>query len=251
MESSGILIVDDEPHSRMLIRKLLSNAGITEKVFDSGTVTEAFEIILHSKPGIFFLDVQMKNETGFDLLNLVKDIDFEIIFTTAHSEFAVRAFRYSAADYLMKPIDTDEFLNALEKVKTRVRQQHSGQSQRMEPLKQNLISPAKLPEKLTIPTTDGFLLVSIPDILYCHAINNYTSFYLQGNEKLVSSHNLGYYDELLAPHGFFRPHRSYLVNPVHIKMYRKGDGGTLVMKDGQEIEVSRGNKELFLKLFKG
>ena len=248
MKSFRVLIVDDELQSRSLIKKLLLDNFSGLIIEEAGTVNAAIEKINQFMPGLVFLDVQMRGETGFDLLDKIGKINFGIIFTTAHSEFAVRAFRYSAMDYLMKPLDTNEFKTAVEKALQRTKTDHS--SGQIEYLKQ-LKTEQKIPDKLTIPTSEGFLFVNINDILYCHAIGNYTQFHLINNRKLLSSYTLAYYNELLTGQNFFRIHRSYLINLTHIKMYKKSDGGIVVMNDGEEIEVSRSNKEAFLKLFKG
>jgi len=247
MHSARILITDDEWQSRSLIRKLLSDHFPGLIIDEADSVAVAIEKIRQFKPDLVFLDVQMRGETAFDLLDKIDKINFGIIFTTAHSEFAVKAFRYSAIDYLVKPLDTDEFKIAVEKALQRIDNANSSSSQRVEYLKE-LRSEQKMPEKLTVPTAEGFLFVNIHDILYCRAISNYTEFHLVNKQKLLSSYTLGYYNELLKEHNFFRIHRSYLVNLSHIKMYKKSDGGAVVMNDGEEIEVSRSNKEAFLKI---
>jgi two-component system LytT family response regulator len=122
-------------------------------------------------------------------------------------------------------------------------------AEQVEYLKQ-IKSGQSLPDKLTIPTAEGFLFVNINEIIYCHAVSNYTEFHLANNRKLLSSYTLGYYNELLGDRSFFRVHRSYLINLAHIKMYKRSDGGIVVMNDGEEIEVSRSNKEAFLKILK-
>jgi two-component system LytT family response regulator len=249
MNTVRILIVDDELQSRSLIRKLLSDHFPGLVIEEAESVSSALEKIKRSAPGLVFLDVQMRGETGFDLLDKAGKVNFGIIFTTAHSEFAIKAFRYSAMDYLMKPLDTDEFKSAVEKALQRIKEKHLSSPEQIEYLKQ-LKSEQKIPDKLTIPTAEGFLFVSINDILYCHAISNYTEFHLTNKRKLLSSYTLGYYNDLLAGQNFFRIHRSYLVNLAHIKMYKRGDGGTVIMDDGEEIEVSRSNKEAFLKILK-
>jgi len=249
MDNIRILIVDDELQSRSLIKKLLSLHFPKIIVDEAENVTSAAEKIHQINPQLVFLDVQMRGETGFDLLDKIGETNFEIIFTTAHSEFALKAFRYSALDYLMKPIDTGEFRSAVEKAFYRIKNQQSPVDQ-IEFLKGIRLNQ-KTPDKLTIPTAEGFLFISINDILYCHAVGNYTEFRLADHKKIISSYNLGYYNELLSDQNFFRIHRSYLVNLQHIKMYKRSDGGTIVMNDGEEIEVSRNNKEAFLKLFKG
>jgi two-component system LytT family response regulator len=246
-----VLIVDDENQSRALIRKLLADHFPNFIVEEAATVEEAREKINTIQPQLVFLDVQMRNETGFDLLDQLGKRELAIIFTTAHSEFAVKAFRYSAIDYLLKPIDAEEFVSAVQKAKQQLLHNTAITNGQVEFL-QNIVSANNtLPDKLTIPTAEGFILIPVDDILYCRAMSNYTEFYLKQREKIVSSYTLGYYEELLANRHFFRAHRSYLVNLGHIKMYKRGDGGTITMSDGEEIEVSRNNKEAFLQLFKG
>jgi len=243
------LIVDDELQSRALIRKLLSDHFSDFEVEEADSVAEAFNKIVRSKPSLIFLDVQMRNESGFDLLDQLPRIDSGIIFITAHSEFAVKAFKYSALDYLMKPIDTMEFKNSVERALMKLQQSRSSYQEAIGFLQQ-VKTNQKFPDKLTVPTSDGFLFIKIPDIVYCHAISNYTEFHLNNNQKIVSSYTLGYYDELLQEHDFFRVHRSYLINLAHVRMYKKTDGGTIVMNNGDEVEISRNNKEAFLKLLK-
>ena len=248
MPSLTALIVDDELQSRCLIKKLVQDNFPDLITDEAETVNAAKEKITQLRPDLVFLDVHMRGETGFDLLDNLGKITFGVIFTTAHSEFAIKAFRYSALDYLMKPIDTDEFKSAMEKALGRIKNEQSSADQ-VEFLKE-LRSNQKTPDKLTIPTTEGLLFVNIKDVLYCHAVGNYTEFRLVDRQKIVSSYTLGYYDELLVGQKFFRVHRSYLINLSHIKMYKRGDGGSLIMNDGQEIEISRNHKEAFLKLFK-
>jgi len=240
--------VDDELQSRCLIKKLVQDNFPDLITDEAETVNAAKEKITQLRPDLVFLDVHMRGETGFDLLDNLGKITFGVIFTTAHSEFAIKAFRYSALDYLMKPIDTDEFKSAMEKALGRIKNEQSSADQ-VEFLKE-LRSNQKTPDKLTIPTTEGLLFVNIKDVLYCHAVGNYTEFRLVDRQKIVSSYTLGYYDELLVGQKFFRVHRSYLINLSHIKMYKRGDGGSLIMNDGEEIEISRNHKEAFLKLFK-
>ena len=248
MPSLTALIVDDELQSRSLIKKLVQDNFPDLITDEAETVNAAKEKITQLRPDLVFLDVHMRGETGFDLLDNLGKITFGVIFTTAHSEFAIKAFRYSALDYLMKPIDTDEFKSAMEKALGRIKNEQSSADQ-VEFLKE-LRSNQKTPDKLTIPTTEGLLFVNIKDVLYCHAVGNYTEFRLVDRQKIVSSYTLGYYDELLVGQKFFRVHRSYLINLSHIKMYKRGDGGSLIMNDGEEIEISRNHKEAFLKLFK-
>jgi len=246
-QANRVLIVDDELQSRSLIRKLLSDNFPDIIAEEADTVISAADKIRHFLPHLVFLDIQMRGESGFDLLDKTGPVDFGIIFTTAHSEFAVKAFRYSAMDYLMKPLDAEEFRIAVEKALQKIKSLQPHPPEQIEFLKQ-IKFDHKIPDKLTVPTAEGFLFVGINDILYCHAISNYTEFHLANKQKLLSSYTLGYYNELLAEQNFFRIHRSYLVNLAHIKMYKRSDGGVVIMDNGEEIEVSRSNKEAFLKI---
>jgi two-component system LytT family response regulator len=245
--SFQILIVDDEEQSCDLIENLLHDhfpyVGI-DKAFD---VNSAINKIKARTPNLIFLDVQMRGETGFDLLDKV-DVSSIVIFTTAYSEFAIKAFRYSATDYLLKPIDATEFSHAVSKAFEKIKNNIDSREQ-LSFLKE-FKSVSKNPDKIAVPTADGFLFISINDIVYCHALGNYTEFHLTRDQKFLSSYTLGYYSEILEHHRFFRVHRSFLVNLAQIKMYKKGEGGILVMCNGEEVEVARTQKENFLKMFK-
>ena len=251
-ENISALIVDDEFQSRKLITKMLSRFfPEINNITEAATVDEAKKTIDTAPPQLIFLDIQMQGENGFDLLDKVTDFNFEIIFITAHNQFAVKAFRYNALDYLMKPVDADEFQAAVKKAIKRITQPVKNPEEQIGSLKQQLKNPQKLPDRIIIPTAEGYLIIPVQDISYCHANSNYTVFYLKDKTKVTSSYTLGHYEDLLSEHNFFRIHRSYMINLAFIKMYRKADGGTVVMNDGQEIEVSRNNKDAFMKFFKG
>lgn len=247
-----ILVVDDEKQSRALVRKLLEDfPGRMFSINEAATVKDAMQEINQQLPDLIFLDVQMRGETGFDLLNRLVDCKAAIIFITAHSEFAIRAFRYSAMDYLLKPIDKIEFSSAVEKVLQRIETIATPASEQLNYLLQHIKGNAKIPDKLPVHTSKGISFLPVQDIVYCKAVSNYTEFKLSGNKKIISSYTLGYFDELLEEQSFFRIHRSYLINLSHVSMYNKSDGGSVIMNDGEEIEISRNNKEAFLQLFKG
>jgi len=252
IENINALVVDDEFQSRKLIAKMLSRFfPEINNILEAATVAEAVKAVDTNLPQLIFLDIQMHGENGFDLLDKIPDLNFEVIFITAHNQFAVKAFRYNALDYLMKPVDADEFKIAVLKALKRINLAAKSPAEQVGSLKQQLKNPQKLPERIIIPTAEGYLVIPVQDISYCHAVSNYTVFYLKDQTKVTSSYTLGHYEDLLCEHNFFRIHRSYMINLAFIKMYRKADGGTVVMNDGQEIEVSRGNKEAFMKFFKG
>ena len=177
--------------------------------------------------------------------------DFKLIFITDYNEFAIKAFRYNALDYLMKPLDAAEFQVAVKKALIQINLSRKSSSEQIGLLKQQWNNPRKLPDRMIIPTADGYMIIPVQDISYCHANSNYTEFHLTDKTKIISSYTMGQYEDILGEHNFFRIHRSYMINLAYVKMYKKGDGGTVVMNDGQEIEVSRSNKDAFIKLFKG
>lgn len=206
-------------------------------------VDEGIKAIKEHKPEIVFLDIQMQRETGFDLLTRIRDINFEVIFTTAHSEYAIKAFKFSAIDYLLKPIDIQELKHAIEKVNKKL---HDNISLRLEHLVQNLRSTSSENYKLALPTAEGLLFVKVSNILYCEASSNYTEIVTEDGKKHVVSRTLKEYDEMLSDHNFFRIHNSYLINLNAIKKYVRGEGGYVVMNNDRSLDVSKRKKESFL-----
>lgn len=241
------LIVDDETQSRALIRQYLQNQFPQMIAEEVATIAEAKTSIKNKTYDIIFLDIHVGGGTSFDLLDELKVVNAQIIFITAHAEFAIKAFKYSAVDYIVKPIDPDEFQAAVQKAID-----HAGRSntQKVQFLETQMKEPSALKDKLVIPTLEGFKLTSISSILYCKASGNYTEFVLAGNKKITSSYTLGHFDELLSEHAFLRIHRSYLISLAEITDYKRGEGGSVVMSNGDELDVSRANKEIFLQRFK-
>ena len=244
-------IVDDEFQSRNLLSKLLSGlAPDIQLIGQASSVDEAYISINDLHPDLVFLDVMLNEATGFDLLKKFDEISFEIIFTTAHDEYALKAFRSNAIDYLLKPIDPDELKSAITKAKSRLQSKQFTSREHLENLYQTIHSPQTPGKKIAIPTSDGFILQPIEEIIYCQAIGNYTQFFLTNKRKLLSSYTLKQYDDMLEEFNFFRAHKSFLINLNHVQQYRKGEGGSVLMSDGMEVEISRRNKESFVQLFK-
>ena len=244
-------IVDDEFQSRNLLAKLIAGRfeGV-QLIGQAGTIEESFTSINDLHPDVVFLDVMLNEVTGFDLLQKFEELPFEVIFTTAHDEYAVKAFKFNAIDYLLKPIDPDELQAALLKVRNKLELQQHTTKEQFENLYQSLRTPNSPTKKIPIPTSEGFLLVPLQEILYCQSSGNYTQINLTNKRRLVSSYTLKHYDEMLSEYDFFRAHKSFLVNLSHVTQYRKGEGGTIVMSDSMEIELSRRNKDAFIKIFK-
>lgn len=238
------VILDDEAKSRESLKILIEDfcEGVEVSALCQN-VSEALDAINKHKPDVLFLDIQLQRETGFDLLNQLKDFTFEVIFTTAFSEYAIKAFKFSAIDYLLKPIDIQELKLALSKVEKR---KGNVTTDRLQQLLQNLRSGASDNYKLALPTSDGLVFVKVGDILYCEASSNYTEIILTDGKKYTVSRTLKEYEDLLGEQNFFRIHHSYLINLNEIKKYVRGDGGYVVMNNDKSLDVSKRKKEGFL-----
>lgn len=249
MPAITTFIIDDEFQSRNFLFNLLQQyfpeIAILGKV---SSIKEGLEGIIEYQPDIVFLDIQLQEGTGFDLLSRLPKIDFALIFVTAYDQYAIKAFRFNAIDYLMKPIVTEEFIEAVNKVKQRISSSKTDSKKLVDQLYLDIQNPKKIHDKIAISTLDGFIIVPVNEIIYCHANSNYTRFHLIDNKSILSSYTLKQYDEMLTSQSFFRAHRSYLINLAHVKFYKKGEGGEIVMSNGDEIELSRTHKAEFLHL---
>lgn len=238
------VIIDDEFNSRESLKMLLeSYCENVEVCALCQNVGEALKAIATHQPDLVFLDIQLQRETGFDLLAQIKDPTFDVIFTTAFSEYAIKAFRFSALDYLLKPIDPNELQQAVQKAHKKSPQKNLGQLHQMI---QNL-NTSQQNYKLALPTADGLIFIAVGDIAYCEADSNYTIIHLKDQKKYVVSRTLKEYEELLAEHNFFRIHHSYLVNLNVVKQYVRGEGGYVVINDNISLDVSKRKKDAFLE----
>jgi two-component system, LytTR family, response regulator len=237
------IIVDDELKARENLQILLQDfvEGV-EVVALCQNISEATQAVTQHSPDVVFLDIQLQRETGFDLLTTLKEVNFEVIFTTAYTEYAIKAFKFSAIDYLLKPIDIDELKKAVSKVEKRV---NHNMTSRLTQLVQNLKQGSSENYRIALPTLDGLVFINVQDILYCEASSNYTQIFTS-QEKYLVSKTLKEYDELLSEHNFFRIHNSYLININSIKKYVKGDGGYVVLNNNTSLDVSKRKKEAFL-----
>ncbi len=239
------LIIDDEEQSRKLLISLLSFLPIkTEIVAEADDVESGIEAINKYKPELVFMDIHLKIGLGFEILAHFVNPDFQVIFTTAHDNYAIRAFRFSALDYLLKPINPDELLQALQKtIQSRADSEHlHGKLQVLDFNKKNK------DKKLALSDSDGIHFVKVKDIVFCKSEGSYTTFFLNNNLNILISKGIKEYDDLLCPFGFFRAHQSYLVNLSYINKFLKEDGGTLLMTNGSKICVSRRKKEKLLEI---
>ena len=239
------LIVDDEPYSCEALVELLTKYCPDVKIVGichSGAT--ALTSIQEHSPQLLFLDIEMPRMNGFELLEKVGDINFEIIFTTSYDQYAIKAIRMSALDYLLKPVDREELQSAVQKVK---QHQHSHKTQQIEMLLHKLSNPATPMLRIALPTMEGLQLVQIDSVICCMSDSNYTTFRLKGKEKIIVSKTLKDVEDLLSEYSFQRVHHSSLVNLNEINKYIKGEGGYLVMSDGSHVDVSRSRKEMLLK----
>ena len=240
------IIIDDEPRGRdtlkILLNKYCPEVSVTG---EAGSVVEGFKLINKEAPDVVFLDIEMPGNNGFDLLEMFNSIPFKVIFTTAYDKYAIKAIKYSALDYLLKPIDIDELKEAVSRIETNNRKD-IGQA-KYEALLNNIKSENKR-KKVAIPDLEGLIFVFIDEIVRCESDSNYTYIYLINKKKITASRTLGDFEELFSEENFFRVHRSHLINLDHLKKYIKGEGGFAVMADDSRVEVSRRKKPEFLEV---
>ncbi|HUR12629.1 MAG TPA: LytTR family DNA-binding domain-containing protein [Flavitalea sp.] len=239
------IIVDDEIDCCETIADLLQtycpSIEITA-VFHNGA--EALTGILKHQPDLVFLDVEMPRMNGFEMLELLPQVNFDIIFTTSYDQYALKAIRFSAIDYLLKPIDRNELQKSVQKVAQRSQRTISKQ---VEILMQKIHQPGKSISKIALPTMEGLQMIPVDSIISCESDGNYTIILLKSRQKLIASTPLKEIEDVLEDHSFVRVHRCYLVNLNEVEKYVKGEGGYLVMSDGSSINVSRSKKDSLLK----
>lgn len=242
------VLIDDETHCLDDLELLLSryNGSITI-VGKARSVDEGIALVREKNPDLVFLDIQIGDKTGFDFLEAMAPLNFEVIFTTAHDQYAVQAFRFSALDYLLKPIDKEDLNEALGKLQAKSTVNYL--EQKMEVLMHNLKGLDSV-RKITVPTSDGYEFLEVSEIVRCRSDVNYTEIYLKDGKKLTVAKTLKYFEELLAPENFFRVHNSHLINLKEVKRYIKGKGGYVTLNDDSIIEVSTRRKEEFLNQLK-
>ena len=239
-------IIDDEPHGIKTLKHYLEKSGLAKVVFSSDKPGEGLELIQQNSIDILFLDIEMPGLSGFELLKKIKEINFKVVFVTAYNQYAIKAIKMNALDYLLKPVDKKELDEALKK--------YSDQSlptQKEQLAQLHVYVENKIQDTLALSTMEGLHFIKIQDIVLLEADDCYTYVYLTNNKKFVISKTLSHFEEILEGQpGFFRVHKSYLVNLQFIQQYIRGDGGEIIMLDGKRIALSRNRKNDFLKLFK-
>jgi two-component system, LytTR family, response regulator len=239
------VIIDDEPYACQALATLLKKHCPEVSVEAlCNNAKEAVKVVRELQPQLVFLDIEMPYLNGFEVLEMLAPIGFDCIFTTSYDQYAIKAIRFSALDYLLKPVDVEELKAAVKKVSGR---QQPSLQQQMELLLQRYHQPQTTVNRIALPTLDGLQIIPVDTILYCNASSNYTVFTLRENQKLVISRTLKEIEEMLEEYNFLRVHHSCLVNLDEVKKYSRGEGGTLLMSDGSEVDVSRSRKEALLK----
>jgi two-component system LytT family response regulator len=239
------VIIDDDFTSRMLLREILKKAiDNVELLGEAGSVVEGIPLIERVAPDVVFLDISMPDGSGFDLLDKLKKIDFKIIFITAYTEFAVKAFKYSAFDYIVKPIDIQELAKTIARI-PQIKKVNG--KRQVNELKANLLSNIENGAKtIALPELNGFAIVQVNEIIRCEGLRNYTRIIFKEREEKIVSRTLLEFENLLTPLGFIRIHRSHLVNLENVVRYIKAQGGMIELKTGELLKVSPKHKDNLL-----
>ncbi len=243
------VIIDDEASVRETTRTLVGiYASDIEIVEEAASVSEGYEVVSRVRPDLVFLDVEMPDGTGFDLLAKFEDPSFNLIFVTGHNAYAIEAFRYSALDYLLKPLDPEDLINAIEKARQRIDEKTN--RLKFQAFLSNVSKENDAPKKIILSDADSVYLIETKDIVRCQAEGNYTKFFIQDGQEILVSKTLKEYDNLFGGQQFFRAHQSHLINLHHFLRYDKKEGGTLVMKNGHTIPVAVRKKEYLFEALK-
>ena len=243
-----IIVEDEEKYTRILKKMLLENCPQIEIVGEASDIESAFELINETNPDLVLLDIVLPNGTAFDLLDRLMPINFEIIFITSYDSYSFKAIKYSALDYLLKPVNIKELQTATKKAIKKISGKYI--NQQLDLLMSNIKTVQNNKNhKLAVPTVEGFVFILMIDIIRCEAKGTYTYIYTKNKEIIISSKNIKEYEEILPKLNFFRIHNSHLINTDRILRYNKGRGGTVTMEDGTQIEVASRRRSDFLNMF--
>jgi two-component system LytT family response regulator len=242
---NAILVDDEESSLSSLREKILRHCPQVNIIAACGSAQSAIEKIDTLQPDLIFLDIEMPVMNGFLMLQQLQFKDFELIFTTAYGHYAIKAIRFSALDYLMKPIDIEELKMAVKKAEDK--KEHKNTQQQIGLLLENMLPKKNTYQRIAIPTAEGLQFIKLNEIIYLEASINYTCFFLTGNEKYIASRTLKDFEEMLPPDIFIRIHHSYIINKNFAEKYIRGEGGQVVLSNGVVLDVAKRKKAEFLK----
>jgi two-component system LytT family response regulator len=238
------IIIDDEQHCvKALLTDLQQHCPSIEVLDSCYSAKEGIMAIKKNQPDLVFLDVEMPWMNGFEMLEVLGDVNFSIIFTTAHDEFAAKAFRISAVDYLLKPIDANDLKAAVQKVEKKM--DEGSNLQHISNLLRNIRQPS-IEQKIALPQREGYEFIEVSSIIYCQAEGAYTKVFIQEKRPMLISRTLGDVEELLPSEIFQRIHHSTLINVTYVSQFLRSDGGYIVLKNGEKLSVSKAKKEMLL-----
>lgn len=241
-----ILVVDDEERARAgIVQVVKLYCQEVQTIYEADGLKAAREIIDNEKLDAILLDIQLKDGNGFELTKRIGELNIPLIFITAHEEYAIKAFKISAMNYLLKPIDPDELIQTLEKIA--LQKQKSNIEEKLSVLLEFSLKNKEVPRRIVLRTSESIYVVETKDIVYCEADKNYTTFYLLNRPKILVSGNIGEYEELLQSELFLRVHQSFLLNLAFIERFEKGEGGQVVTSTGANIPVSSRKKDQLMQ----
>ncbi len=242
------IIIDDELMAREAIGNMVKLYCPNLELIDTADgVASGYEAIKKNNPDLVLLDIKMTDGTGFELLQMFESINFKFIFITAYEEYAIQAFKFSALDYLLKPIDPNDLIAAVEKLNESIHKED--ENLKLKAFMANIQGVTPELKKIVLKTAESIHLVNVKDIIRCESSSNYTLFFFSDNTKLLVSKTLKEFDEMLSPYGFFRAHQSHLINLNFLDRYDKAEGGTLILKDKSSIPLAVRKREQLMKIF--
>ena len=243
------VLVEDETKSREVLQKMIEkHCPELKLVGTAASVTEGVELIKKEKPELVFLDIELTDGTGFDVLEKVQGQNFEVVFATAYDQYAIKAIKFSAIDYLLKPYDIDELKAAVKKISAEKSSSSAPNLDNIKFLLENFKKQDENYSKITLPTGNAYEIVQVKDIIRCEADGSYTKFTLSDKRTFMVTQNLKHYEDILPSDKFQRVHHHHLINIDHVVRFLKEDSGYAVMTDGSKIEISRRKKEQFLEI---
>ena len=242
------ILIDDMPQALQVLRADIEDiAPEIEIIGTADSVVSGAKLLMKEQPDLLFLDIQLGDGTGFDILEILPEINFKIIFTTASDEYALRAFRFAAVDYLLKPIDLDELKSAIQ----RAQSQLETTSERLDVLKETFRKPDELPNRMCLHTQEKIEVVDIQDVVRCESSDNYTIFYFENGQKLMVTRTLKNFEKQLEKHQFFRSHQSHLINLKYLQSFVRTEGGYLLLKNGDQVPVSVRKRAELMEILEG